>query len=115
MQESINHPSYYQGCAQPTRPIVLMLGVPESWIDEECIVAIENNRFVRTSFHMGEVITHLWRYGRKEGEALKDLRKAQWYLHRINERYPSNLNYAKIKQAIEMIRTLIAKDFPDAD
>jgi Protein of unknwon function (DUF3310) len=112
--ELINHPSYYQGCAQSTRPIVLMLGMLESWLDEECILAIENNHFVHTSFHMGEVITHLWRYGRKEGEALKDLRKAEWYLQRINERYPNNLKYFIPKQAIEMIRALISEDFPDA-
>jgi Protein of unknwon function (DUF3310) len=114
MTELVNHPSYYAQCSEATRPIVMLLGIPHEWLDEECIIAIENNHFAHTSFHMGEVITHLWRYGKKPLECRKDLEKSQWYLRRINERYPSNLKFLDHVKAIAMIDKLIAKDFDNA-
>jgi hypothetical protein len=46
----------------------------------ECIDVIEH-----FSYPIGVVIKHLWRAGLK-GEAMEDLKKAQWYLNREIER-----------------------------
>jgi hypothetical protein len=46
----------------------------------ECIDVIEH-----FNFNLGAVIKHVWRAGLR-GEAMEDLRKAQWYLNREIER-----------------------------
>jgi Protein of unknwon function (DUF3310) len=111
MNDLINHPNYYAQCSEATRAIVVLLGISSEWIDEECILAIENHQFVQTSFHLGEVITHLWRYGNKPGEARKDLEKARWYLNRLNRLNPFGDDRYTYNKALEMIEELIVKDF----
>jgi hypothetical protein len=61
----IDHPRYYN--EHPT-------GV-------ECIDIIE-----WFTFNLGTAMKHIWRAGLKSDDALTDLRKAEWYIHREIER-----------------------------
>jgi hypothetical protein len=65
--DPINHPSHYTSsparCPECSRPI-------------ECIDVAEHQNFC-----LGNAMKYLWRAGLK-GDALEDLRKAQWYLAR---------------------------------
>lgn len=63
MSERINHPSHYNA-------------IPGM----ECIDVVEH-----FSFCVGNAIKYLWRAGLK-GDALEDLRKAEWYIRREIER-----------------------------
>lgn len=66
IEDSINHPFHYAGGKV------------------ECIDAIESsmNPGEFRGFLKGQVIKYIWRYERK-GKALEDLRKAKWYLERL--------------------------------
>jgi len=60
--DPINHPSYYD---HPSRA------------DIECIDIIE-----WFPFNVGAAIKYLWRAGRKNPDAITDLKKARWYIER---------------------------------
>lgn len=62
MTEQVNHPSHYGGADSPYEAIKVI----EAW---------------DLGFHLGNVIKYLARAGKK-GDALTDLRKAQFYLDR---------------------------------
>ena len=64
MSEAVNHPKHYN--AHPS-------GV-------ECITVVEH-----MSFNVGNAMKYLWRADEK-GNALEDLRKAQWYVQREIEK-----------------------------
>lgn len=58
--DSVNHPSHYKG--HPS-------GI-------ECIQIVEHMNFC-----LGNAVKYIWRAGLK-GDAIEDLKKAQWYLQR---------------------------------
>ena len=64
MSDSVNHPDHYN--AHPS-------GV-------ECIQVVEH-----MAFNVGNAIKYLWRADLK-GDAVEDLRKAEWYVRREIER-----------------------------
>lgn len=115
MIELVNHPDYYSNCAPKTRHIIAALGIPEVHHDRECLDVIEDYYFILMSFHMGEVVTHLWRYGKKKGEEYKDLCKAEWYLLRMCKRYSKSTNLEKWTIAAAMVRELIESEFSNGD
>lgn len=42
------------------------------------------------SFHLGNAVKYLWRYGQKsKDKSLQDLEKARWYVARHQEKYPA--------------------------
>lgn len=64
MSEAVNHPKHYTG--HPS-------GV-------ECITVVEH-----MGFNLGNAIKYIWRADEK-GNALEDLRKAEWYVRREIDR-----------------------------
>jgi hypothetical protein len=62
MTEHINHPTHYGGADNPY----------------EAIKVIEAHDL---GFHLGNAIKYILRAGKK-GDAIEDLKKAQWYLER---------------------------------
>lgn len=62
--DPVNHPAHYT--EHPS-------GV-------ECITVAEH-----LSFNLGSALKYIWRAGRK-GDAIEDLRKAEWYIRREIER-----------------------------
>lgn len=80
---TVDRPSYYLGCAKETRSIVKQLGMPEKWLDKECIEAIEGVYWINSKFHIATAIAYLWRYKKKRSNDEKDdLIKARWYIDR---------------------------------
>lgn len=59
MEDAVNHPKHY-------------LGHPSGI---ECITITRH-----FNFNLGNVIKYVWRAGLKSPNALKDLKKARWYL-----------------------------------
>jgi hypothetical protein len=111
----IDHPSYYDRCSDKTRHILKAIGVKECHFDRKCIDVIEGYFFLVHIFHLAEAATHLWRYGRKPGEAYKDLCKAEWYLLRFCEYHPKCIDREKYGKAAAMVRELIDSEFPNGD
>jgi len=66
---AVNHPPHYQAANDPTGTY-------------EAIKVIEA---CELNFHLGNVVKYILRAGKKD-DALKDLRKAAWYLQREIER-----------------------------
>ena len=110
--EQVEHPQHYQSCSPKARGVVMVLGVPESWLDTECIQFIEANDYFRTDWHLATAITYLWRFDQK-GNPLMDLQKARWYLVRHLEKVGDGKT-AGNERAIAMIDDLIATDYPHA-
>ena len=76
MTEHINHPTHYGGADNPY----------------EAIKVIEAHDL---GFHLGNAIKYILRAGKK-GDAIEDLRKAQWYLEReILKRQKTNQHGGK--------------------
>lgn len=63
MADSVNHPDHYGGADNPYEAIKVV----EAW---------------KLNFHLGNVVKYISRAGKK-GDALEDLKKAQWYLNRV--------------------------------
>lgn len=62
-REAVNHPAHYGGAGNPFEVIEVI----EEW---------------SLGFHLGNVVKYVARAGKK-GNALEDLKKAQWYLSRL--------------------------------
>jgi hypothetical protein len=76
MTEHINHPTHYGGADNPY----------------EAIKVIEAHDL---GFHLGNAIKYILRAGKK-GDAIEDLKKAQWYLEReILKRQKTNQHGGK--------------------
>jgi hypothetical protein len=76
MTEHINHPTHYGGADNPY----------------EAIKVIEAHNL---GFHLGNAIKYILRAGKK-GDAIEDLKKAQWYLEReILKRQKTNQHGGK--------------------
>lgn len=69
MAEAVNHPTHYGGGDNPYEAIKVI----EAW---------------KLGFCLGNTVKYIARAGKK-GDALEDLRKAQWYLNREIERLSS--------------------------
>lgn len=69
MPEHVNHPAHYGGGDNPYEAIKVI----EAW---------------ELGFCLGNTVKYISRAGKK-GDALEDLRKAQWYLSREIERRSS--------------------------
>ena len=67
MSDNVNHPSHYTAG------------------DIECIDAINASMSPDEyrGYLKGNVIKYLWRYRLKKGDPLEDIRKAQWYLTKL--------------------------------
>ncbi len=63
--DDVNHPKHYN--SNPS-------GI-------ECIDVVEH-----MGFNVGNAIKYLWRAGHKDPDAIKDLRKAVWYINREIDR-----------------------------
>lgn len=61
MNDDVNHPTHYT--AHPS-------GV-------ECITVTEH-----MNFNLGNAVKYIWRAGLKNNDAVKDLKKAAWYVNR---------------------------------
>ena len=59
--EEINHPKHYNSHGS---------GI-------ECIQVVEH-----MGFNLGNAIKYIWRAGEKDPDAIKDLKKAKWYIER---------------------------------
>lgn len=71
---SIDHPAYYGGENNP----------------HEAIKCIEG---VGLGFVLGTAVKYIWRAGKKDGEtAVKDLKKAQWYINRRIEQIEKGID-----------------------
>lgn len=68
--EAVNHPAHYGGADNPYEAIKVI----EAW---------------GLGFCLGNTVKYLSRAGKK-GDALEDLRKAQWYLNREIENMERN-------------------------
>lgn len=67
VSEEVNHPQHYGGGEDPFEAIKVI----EAW---------------KLGFHLGTVLKYIRRHGQKPGEAaIKDLKKAAWYLQRFIE------------------------------
>lgn len=115
---SLDRPPYYQGCSPETRDIVRQLGIPEKWLEGECIEAIEGIYWINSKFHIATAIAYLWRYKKKPSDNPEnDLVKAIWYIDRhytINlDYYKNNLTATKeIKQILINLENLLNKNRP---
>lgn len=69
MSDNVNHPSHYTAG------------------DIECIDAINASMSPDEyrGYLKGNVIKYLWRYRLKKGDPLEDIRKAQWYLTKLEK------------------------------
>lgn len=69
MADNVNHPSHYTAG------------------DIECIDAINASMSPDEyrGYLKGNVIKYLWRYRLKKGDPLEDIRKAQWYLTKLEK------------------------------
>jgi Protein of unknwon function (DUF3310) len=100
------HPKHYQSCAEDTRGIVTLLGIPPQWHDTECIQVIEQLAHIRQDYHVNHAIEYLWRVGQKE-DAVQDLEKAKVYLQRRSQLFPTGKE--RDDKAVAMIDGLIEK------
>ena len=114
--ETVNHPLHYQSVSQIGLPILEALGIPEATLKMECIEAIESLEATRRwNFNILNAVKYLWRCGMK-GDAIKDLRKARWYLARhLESKFvchslsPTVGTRRAINRAIPLIESTIAK------
>lgn len=104
--EMVNHPDHYASCSAIGRPILKVLGLPESCMDLECDRALDllNWTFNAYKYNAGK---YLWRAGKK-GDAVIDLQKARWNLKRCQEVFrwgqPMERAIGLIDQAIEDLK-----------
>jgi hypothetical protein len=50
--DRVNHLNHYQSCAEDTRAIITLLGVPPQWHDTDCIEVIEQLAHIRQDYHL---------------------------------------------------------------
>ncbi len=111
ISSAVDHPPHYQSVSPIGLPILKALNLGDEILALECIEAIEAlEKFDHWPFSRLSAVKYLWRVGQK-GDAVEDLRKAQWYLQRFatSDNGYFDRDFSRIQEAIVMIDAQILK------